>query len=140
MTVVGTVTRGKSQGKSERKNELTDIKLKRAIPVLPQPDVRKAAEFYLTKMGFETLFIHGEDYAGVGRDDIELHFYKCTDKKIAENTSCRIDVRRVEDLYGEFGPSGVIHPNGLLEKKPWGITEFSILDEAGVCITFGEEV
>ncbi len=116
------------------------IKLKKAIPVLPQPDVKKAADFYKSKMGFETLFVHGADYAGVGRDGIELHFYQCRDKTIAENTSCRIDVDNVEELYSEFGPKGVVHPNGLLETKPWGMREFAILDEAGVCITFGEGV
>ena len=114
--------------------------LKKAIPVLPQTEVRKATEFYSEKLGFTTLFVYGDDYAGVERDGIELHFYKCADKNIAENTSCRIDVENVEELYSEFGPSGAIHPNGLLEKKPWGITEFAILDDAGVCITFGEKI
>ena len=114
--------------------------LKQAIPVLPQTDVKKAVAYYESKLGFKILFVHGEEYGGVGRDGVELHFYKCADKKIADNTSCRIDVENVEALYSEFGPSGAIHPNGLLETKPWGVKEFSILDEAGVCITFGEDV
>lgn len=45
-----------------------------------------------------------------------------------------------EQLYEELQAKGgeMIHPNGKLEMKPWGTTEFAILDPAGICITFYE--
>jgi hypothetical protein len=31
-----------------------------------------------------------------------------------------------------------VHPNGKLENKPWGIRQFSILDNSGNILHFGE--
>ena len=112
----------------------------KAIPLFPQPDIKKATEFYKEKLGFEISFIYEEGYGGVTRDNFELHFWKCDDKKIAENTSCRVEVEDVKSLYEEYEKAGIVHPNGKLEEKPWGIIEFAILDEAGNLITFGQEV
>lgn len=114
--------------------------LHQAIPLFPQPDVKKAAEFYRDKLGFEIGFIYDEGYAGVMRDNCVLHFWKCVDKKIAENTSCRVQTNDIETLYKEYTASGIIHSNGKLEEKPWGYKEFAILDEAGNLITFAEEL
>jgi len=119
---------------SEKKN------LHKAIPLFPQPDIKKAAEFYRDKLKFEISFVYDEDYAGVMRDNCLIHFWKCDDKKIAENTSCRVQTLDVDSLYEEYTAAGVIHPNGKLEIKPWGYKEFAILDEAGNLITFAEEI
>jgi uncharacterized glyoxalase superfamily protein PhnB len=116
------------------------MNIKKAIPLFPQSDVKNAAEFYNKKLGFEISFIYDEGYSGVVRENFELHFWHCEDKKIAENTSCRVEVEDVESLYEEFTASGVIHPNGKLEEKPWGYKEFSILDEAGNLIVFVKEL
>lgn len=113
--------------------------MKKIIPLFPQPDVKKATEFYKEKLGFEVSFIHDDGYAGVTRDDFELHFWKCEDKNIAENTSCRVELEEIDSLYRELDDSGVIHPNGKLEQKPWGYKEFAILDEAGNLIKFAKE-
>jgi catechol 2,3-dioxygenase-like lactoylglutathione lyase family enzyme len=119
---------------------MTDtVHLKKAIPVFPQPSVERAAEFYREKLGFVVDFIYDEGYAGVSRDGFELHFWKCGDKHIAENTSCRVGVENIDPLYEEFSAAGVVHPNGKLQQKPWGFREFAILDEAGNLITFAEE-
>jgi hypothetical protein len=47
-------------------------------------------------------------------------------------------VRYIEPLYEEYKASWVIHPNGLLETKPWGTKEFTILDLDKNAITFVE--
>ena len=64
-----------------------------------------------------------------------IEFYE---KLGAEETSLRIRVEGIEQLYQEFLAQGedIIHPNGKLESKPWGCKEFVVLDKAGVCITF----
>lgn len=112
----------------------------KAIPVFPQPDVQKAHDFYVEKLGFEEGFVYDGEYAGVVRGNFELHFWKCDDKKLAENTSCRVQVVDIDDLYEELTASGVIHPNGKLQSQPWGYREFSILDEVGNLIKFAEEI
>lgn len=65
-----------------------------------------------------------------------------TYKHLARWTTLRIQVEHVEQLYEEFMAlgGGMIHPNGKLQTKPWGAKEFAVLDLAGVCITFYEEL
>jgi hypothetical protein len=112
-------------------------KLLSAVPKLAALDIAKAIEFYEAKLGFKKLFDEG-NYGGVKRDSVEVHFWKAPDKTAAELTACRICVDGVADLNREYEASGVIHPNGKLERKPWGTLEFSILDLDGNCIGFVE--
>jgi hypothetical protein len=43
-------------------------------------------------------------------------------------------------LYNELEPLGVVHPNGKLQEMPWKMKQFSILDNNGNIIHFGEEI
>jgi hypothetical protein len=48
-------------------------------------------------------------------------------------------VQGIEGLYAEFQKrGGKVHPNGLLQTKPWGTKEFAAIDPNGVCVTFQE--
>jgi hypothetical protein len=76
----------------------------------------------------------------VTRDAVEIFLCRNADRSVAEQTSFRIHVQHVEQLYREYQAQGVIHPNGPLAMQPWGTQEFTILDPAGVCITFYEPV
>ena len=107
-----------------------DKMFKYAIPKFPAANVQQAVAFYEQKLGFRKLFDYG-DYAAVKRDDVEIHLWECHDKTIAENTACRIKVEGIETLYAEYRQAGVIHPNGALETKPWGMKEFFALDLDG---------
>lgn len=117
--------------------ETTTSMLERAIPVLASLDLEETQRFYADKLGFEALFAY-PDYAISGRDDVQIHFWLTDDRRYAENTSCRIDVRGVDALYREMSASGVVHPNGHLKDQPWGMREFSVLDGDGKLIKFGE--
>ena len=110
-------------------------RLERAIPLLPTRSIAEAVAFYRDRLGFQPLF-ELADYAGVGRGPVEIHFWKCDDARIAENTSCRIEVTHIEALYAEYFAAGVIHPNGRLEEKPWKFREFSAVDGAGNLLVF----
>ncbi len=108
-----------------------------AIPVLPTADIDGTLRFYTGKLGFVEEF-RAETYAGVMRDGVDIHFRLCPERNIAENTSSRIQVRGIDELYDEYRAEGVIHRNGSLATKPWGLREFSIVDESGNTITFAE--
>jgi catechol 2,3-dioxygenase-like lactoylglutathione lyase family enzyme len=110
-------------------------RLLRAIPLFPAPRVSEAVAFYRDRLGFEPVFELAE-YAGVARQGIEIHFWQCGDRRIAENTSCRIEVENIDALYAECIAADVIHPNGRLEEKPWGFREFSAVDEFGNLLVF----
>ena len=76
----------------------------------------------------------------VQRDLTQIFLIQNDDKHLAQGTSLRIQVEGIEQLYQEFQNKGggMIHPNGKLEAKPWGVNEFAVLDPRGVCLTFYE--
>ncbi len=111
-----------------------------AIPVLASLNIDKTVNFYQKKLGFDRVGWKDKDYAVIGRDKIEIHFWKCTNKIHPKNTSCYIRVKGVDDLYKEMKDAGVVHPNGPLQNQPWGIREFAILDLDGNMIKFGENI
>jgi uncharacterized glyoxalase superfamily protein PhnB len=114
--------------------------LVRAVPVLASLNITKTVAFYKDRLGFDKQGYTDENYAIVGRDAIELHFWKCDDKIHPENTSCYIHVEHIDALYKELQKTDVIHPNGSLEDKPWGMREFAVLDADGNMIKFGKEL
>lgn len=112
--------------------------LQRAVPVLFALNVKESVAFYRDKFGFDQQGWVDDQYAVIGRDRIELHITKCNDRMFPENTSCYIHVKDVNGLYGELKAAGVVHPNGPLEDKPWGLREFSALDGEGNLLRFGQ--
>ena len=112
--------------------------LQRAIPVLASLNIDKTVNFYKEKLGFDKVGWKDQNYAVIGRDKIEIHFWRCNDKIHPENTSCYIQVQLVDELYKEMQTAGVVHPNGPIKNQPWGMREFAILDADGNCIKFGQ--
>jgi hypothetical protein len=108
-------------------------------PVLASLEIEKTVQFYEDQLGFKRSWCD-ENYGIVNRDQISIHFWHCDDKIFPENTSCYIYVDDVEVLFEEYQQSGVVHPNGELEVKPWDMKEFAILDEDGNMIKFGQQL
>ena len=122
---------------------MSHAKLKSLIPITPAgDDVDAVIAFYETALGFTLQFKTGDptDMAIIQRDDIRMMLQRNTDQHLANQTAFRIEVSRIALLYAECIARGgkAIHPNGKLQDKPWGSREFSIIDPAGVCITFFE--
>jgi len=118
------------------------VRMRAAVPVLPAADVQASLAWWTGACGFREVFCHG-NYAGIERDGVAVHLAEMTDKALAkavgEQTMVRVQVTGVDALYAEYvGRGGVVHPNGPLEKKPWGSREFAAIDPNGVCVTFAE--
>ncbi|MDJ0690901.1 MAG: VOC family protein [Xenococcaceae cyanobacterium MO_188.B32] len=112
-------------------------------PLIPGgEDLEKTVAFYEQQLGFECIHQEGNPIhmAVVKRDSVQIFLLKNRDKHLAEGTSLRINVNQIEKLYAEFQARDgeMIHPNGKLETKPWGMKEFVVLDPARVCLTFCE--
>ena len=112
-------------------------------PLIPAgDDLEKAIEFYEQKLGFTTIHQEGNPLrmAIVKRDNAEIFLVKSDYHDLAKEISLRLQVTGIEQLYHELESKGkeMIHPNGKLETKPWGPKEFTVLDLAGVCLTFYE--
>ena len=112
----------------------------KGIPVLASLNIKKTVDFYRTKLGFNRTGYLDHNYAIIARDELVLHFWKCDNKIHPENTSCYVDVIEIDTLYNELKQHDVIHPNGDIEDKPYGMREFAILDHDGNLIKFGEEL
>jgi uncharacterized glyoxalase superfamily protein PhnB len=117
-------------------------RLESLTPIVPAgPDVEATIAFYEKFLGFAVRFRDGSptSMAFVHRDGVELMLQQTDDKHWASQTSYRIRVTGVEDFHREFvSRGGAVHPNGKLQKKPWGSTEFAVIDPFGVCLAFYE--
>ena len=105
-----------------------------AIPKLASLDMERSLIF-IEKLGFS----RQGAYPGYGiaeRDGVQIHYWLCHDARIPTETACRVAVEGIEQLFEAYSEKGVIHPNGSLEAKPWGVLEFSVLDPDGNLITF----
>lgn len=110
-----------------------------AIPVLASLDIERSAEFFAVKLGFMKVHVAQGGYGIVANGPVEIHLWACTDRHIAEATSCRVQVRGIERLYDQCKGHAIVHPKAPLETKPWGTKEFAILDPDGNLVTFYED-
>ena len=113
--------------------------LKVGIPVLASLNEEETAKFYTEKLGF-TFYSGWDGYLIFGRDEIFIHLWPCDNVEIAKNTGCYVVVTEVDKLFAEYEPMGIIHPDGSLKDRPWKMREFSIADNNGNLIHFGEDI
>lgn len=111
-----------------------------AVPILASLNTEESAEFYSKNLGFETVHHAPEEYLIMKRGSIEIHFWSCSERHIAENTACRIRASNINTLYDECTSHGIVHPNGKIQDVEWGNREFAICDSHGNLITFYEEL
>jgi catechol 2,3-dioxygenase-like lactoylglutathione lyase family enzyme len=124
---------------------MTDAVFTGAIPVLPAADAAASLRWWTEICGFTEIFRDATPprYAGVKRGDALLHISEMSNaalaRQVGDQTMVRIAVQGVEAFHTEFvRRGGVVHPNGPLQTKPWGTTEFGAIDPNGVCVAFLE--
>jgi catechol 2,3-dioxygenase-like lactoylglutathione lyase family enzyme len=112
------------------------VRIHSTVPILASLNLDETLAFYVDKLGFVQLArLH--DYAIVGRDGAEIHFYDCKDRHIAENTACYVRTSSTDALYQEFKGRGVdLKPP---EVRPWGMKELYVIDPHGNLLKFGEQ-
>jgi len=117
---------------------LTDI-----IPKLPMRSNSDTKDYYVNKLGFKYIGIDGfPQYLILEKDNLQIHFFEFKDLNPKENYG-QIYIRtgNVDELYQSMLDNNVeIHPNGLLENKPWQQREFSLLDPDNNLLTFGQSI
>lgn len=120
-------------------------------PKFAAPDPRSLAQWYHRHLAFpKKAIFSGGDYAIVRRGDLTLHFWKCDDRHIAENTACYTELRSLEALnalhveFSELARRDGFSP-GRIENTPktqtgHGMREFHVWDPAGNLIGFGAQI
>jgi catechol 2,3-dioxygenase-like lactoylglutathione lyase family enzyme len=112
--------------------------LNHAAPVLASLDIERTVSFYCSKLGFARVYVDAGVWGIVARDNVQIHFWPCRERHVAEHTSCRVYVDGVDELFNELNAQGVVHPNAPLQDTPWGSREFGVLDKDGNLITFAQ--
>ena len=118
--------------------------LTRAIPVVFVSNVRRSADFFSEKLGFDVDFLHGNPpfYGAVSRDNAQLHLRFVHEPAfvagIVEKEQLLAAFIRVDDvksLFAQYVEAGV-EMHSRLKKEPWGGPGFTILDPDGNRIYF----
>ena len=106
----------------------------RAMPVLASLDIAASLDFF-HKLGFETHDFGDSNYGIAIREHIEIHFWLCADRHIAENTSCYVRVNDIHALRSDL--AGRIDVGDVVE-TPWGMDELYVQDPSGNLVKFGQ--
>lgn len=112
--------------------------LLKATPILAYLDRDATIAFY-EKLGFECN-AEWDGYLMFYKDQISIHLWCCDDENIPKNTGCYINVDEIDSLYNSCVELGIIHPEGKLQDMAWGMRQFSILDNSGNIIHFGQDM
>ena len=118
-------------------------KLTRIIPVLESPDIARDVAWYKEKTGFEVSFQHDKMYAGLYRDDLEIHLQwhaGTKDDPMNGGAVIRIDVKNIKPIFEEFKQRGTVKEEDLRENTPWGTNEFAFADLNSNVIIINEDV
>ena len=94
----------------------------RAIPVLASLEIATSLDFF-HKLGFETHDFGDNTYGIAIREHVEIHFWLCTDRHVAENTSCYVRVNVIPALHADFARRFDV---GEVVETPWGMDELYI--------------
>lgn len=113
--------------------------LQYTVPILASLNEEETVKFYTEKLGF-TFHDSWDGYLIFSRDNINIHLWPTNDPEIPKATGCYVNVTEVDKLYTELTEKDIIHPNGKLTNMPWGMRQFSILDNNGNIIHFGEDI
>jgi hypothetical protein len=118
---------------------MTDHKerLPKAIPILASTDIGRTLDFYRS-LGFKAHQVDEFSYGMAAWGEIELHFWKCDDKRIAESTSCYIRVEDIREVHANLKAAlpeirDVVHTG-------WGTLELYVLDLDGNLLKFGQSL
>ena len=115
-----------------------------AIPQLRTTDLAASIRFYTTKLGLTLEFQYEDFYAGIRAGNQVFHL-KLSDEK--DPSIAFVDAGDHFHLYLETDDAGAtadaLKRNGVclvkdVHETPWGTREFSIKDDQGHTLYFGE--
>jgi predicted enzyme related to lactoylglutathione lyase len=123
------------------------VEFYRLSPQFVVPDVKRSAEYYRDKYGFEIdgYFMDPPVYAIVSRGGASIHFGKSDDGTVRTNDLVRkhscldayILISDVIGMHDELKRRGANIIEGPVE-RPYGRIEITVQDEDGFYLVFGE--
>jgi catechol 2,3-dioxygenase-like lactoylglutathione lyase family enzyme len=111
--------------------------LQKVVPILPAHNIRATIDFYESKLGFTGTNLG--NYAIIKSGFAEIHFCLITDINKMHPAGCFIYTDNVEDLFTVFAGKDLLYPPGQMADMKFGKKEFSIKDNNGNMIRFGQQ-
>lgn len=117
-------------------------KLHAVHPVLNVRDVIRSAAWYQANLGFEPRFSDGGDnpnYAGIGRDGVELHLQWHSEQEWVDGVDgniYRFIVDDPDELFSELLELGDALAGRSVNNTEWGTREFGLHDPDGNALFF----
>jgi predicted enzyme related to lactoylglutathione lyase len=98
------------------------------VPELPVTDVESAQRHYRDALGFEIGWLHPDGIGAVSRGNVAIFFRKTTPPFAA--AIHWVFAEDIDATYNELKSTGanIVEP---LEKKPWGLRQFTVEDIDG---------
>ncbi len=103
---------------------------KETHPILGTRDLEQALDFYIERLGFTLAFRDPsgpDNYAGVRRDGVELHFQWQDESEMAP-TRLRFLVEDPDSLFAEYQEKQACGERARLADTPWGTRESALYD------------
>lgn len=111
--------------------------------MLSSPDIDRDVAWYKEKTGFEVSFIHEKMYAGLYRDDFEIHLQwhaGTEDDPMNGGAVIRIDVKNIRPIFEELKQRGTVKEENFKANTPWGTNEFAFFDLNSNAIFISEDI
>lgn len=117
--------------------------LVKIIPVLESADIDRDIAWYKEKTGFEVSFLHEKMYAGLYREEFEIHLQwhaGTNDDPMNGGAVIRIDVKNIKPIFEEFKLRGTVADKDFKANTPWGTNEFAFHDLNSNAIFISEDI
>jgi catechol 2,3-dioxygenase-like lactoylglutathione lyase family enzyme len=108
-------------------------------PILGVRDLERAIAFYVDRLGFKLAFSDGGNYAGLRRDQVEVHMQFQYEHEMS-TTRLRFLIEDPDALFEEYESQNVFHDRTHLASTPWGTREFAFYDLDGNGLTFYRDI
>ena len=118
-------------------------KLVKVIPVLESANIARDVAWYKDKAGFELSFSHEKMYAGLYRDDLEIHLQwhaGTKDDPMNGGAVVRIEVKNIKPIFEEFKQRGTVKNKDFMANTAWGTNEFAFHDLNSNTIFISEDI
>lgn len=118
-------------------------KLVKIIPVLESADIDRDVAWYKEKTGFEVSFLHEKMYAGLCREDLDIHLQwhaGTKDDPMNGGAVIRIEVKNIKPIFEELKQRGAVTDKDFRTNTPWGTNEFAFYDLNSNAIFISEDI
>lgn len=109
------------------------------IPQLFYADILIGKDLFVDGLGFVVIHDSGETdpFLILSRDGVTVHLFQQAAAAARHRPELRIDTDDIEAAYMEVRARrpDLLHPRlNQIKAQPWGLKEFALRDETGVCV------